>query len=589
MSLGTDLSKITGGIGNTTQFIFKEQPAFKNYGGIKATPIIIASNGNASGGDFPKFQGVPSAVDLALAGTLIDPGLFTGTRTRSKGYPGVLRGQGGVVLGGSPLLVPSIFRLLLQDKNPSYHILGGTGITLPAEKTVVDAQALPGITAKTVAEDLADTTNPVRLTVTLKDGTASTVDVVDAQDLDTDGSLTVADDLSDYDVPFTLTVTPTSAATLSDTTVDATIEITGTDAQGRVQVVRLAFPNASKTTAQTTTKKFLEVTDVSVAGWGAGKVTVSAALVAAVTLGDDIEFARVRIKGTDHQGNSFAENFTFTDDNKATAQTSKRYFATVTEVTGSGWAGGEIDIKGRDKACRVTTKPQDEEIVIFWNGEINRGLIPEVIYDMLIQQLTIQISREEVMRYACVFVFRDSAHQVNFAGDTGETARKTDASGLDFPVDDFFIGYQAEITIDGIRLAITEATLTINQQYAPSNVISGEPTDEAVPTGGTRLVGLTGNVKYATQNDFNENFRENIEFNNIQIRFFNKLKGGFYSQLRIRGARGELNQNPVPTYTDAGEILQPFELNLLPSQIGALDDIVAIVDVPEYQRGRIYA
>ena len=589
MSLGTDLSKITGGIGNTTQFIFKEQPAFKNYGGIKATPIIIASNGNASGGDFPKFQGVPSAVDLALAGTLIDPGLFTGTRTRSKGYPGVLRGQGGVVLGGSPLLVPSIFRLLLQDKNPSYHILGGTGITLPAEKTVVDAQALPGITAKTVAEDLADTTNPVRLTVTLKDGTASTVDVVDAQDLDTDGSLTVADDLSDYDVPFTLTVTPTSAATLADTTVDATIEITGTDAQGRVQVVSLAFPNASKTTAQTTTKKFLEVTDVSVAGWGAGKVTVSAALVAAVTLGDDIEFARVRIKGTDHQGNSFAENFTFTDDNKATAQTSKRYFATVTEVTGSGWAGGAIDIKGRDKACRVTTKPQDEEIVIFWNGEINRGLIPEVIYDMLIQQLTIQISREEVMRYACVFVFRDSAHQVNFAGDTGETARKTDASGLDFPVDDFFIGYQAEITIDGIRLAITEATLTINQQYAPSNVISGEPTDEAVPTGGTRLVGLTGNVKYATQNDFNENFRENIEFNNIQIRFFNKLKGGFYSQLRIRGARGELNQNPVPTYTDAGEILQPFELNLLPSQIGALDDIVAIVDVPEYQRGRIYA
>ena len=154
MSFGTDLSKITGGIGNTTQFIFKEQPAFKNYGGIKATPIIVASNGNTSGGDFPKFQGVPSAVDLALAGTLIDPGLFTGTRTRSKGYPGVLRGQGGVVLGGSPLIAPSIFRLLLQDKNPSYHILGGSGVTIPAEKTVVDAQALPGSTPKTVAEDL---------------------------------------------------------------------------------------------------------------------------------------------------------------------------------------------------------------------------------------------------------------------------------------------------------------------------------------------------------------------------------------------------------------------------------------------------
>ena len=120
-------------------------------------------------------------------------------------------------------------------------------------------------------------------------------------------------------------------------------------------------------------------------------------------------------------------------------------------------------------------------------------------------------------------------------------------------------------------------------------MISGEPTDEEVHTGGTRLVGLTGNVLYATQNDFNENFRENIPFDNIQIRFFNKLKGGFPAQLRIRAASGELNQNPVPTYTDGGALLQPFELNLLPSQIGALDDIVAIVDVPEYQRGRIYA
>ena len=221
MSLGTDLSEVKGGIGNTTQFIFKEQPGFKNYGGIKATPIIIASNGNASGGDFPKFQGVPSGVDLALAGALIDPAVFTGTRTRSKGYPGVLRGQGGVVLGGSPLIAPSIFRLLLQDKNPSYHILGGTGVTIPAEKTVVDGQALPGTTPKTVAEDLASTTNPVRLTVTLKAGTASTVDVVDAQDLSGDGSKTIASDLSDYDVPFTLTVTPNNSAALSDTAVDA--------------------------------------------------------------------------------------------------------------------------------------------------------------------------------------------------------------------------------------------------------------------------------------------------------------------------------------------------------------------------------
>ena len=243
--------------------------------------------------------------------------------------------------------------------------------------------------------------------------------VVDAQDLDTDGSITVAEDLSDYDVPFALTVTPTSAATLADTGVDATIVITGTDAQGRVQVDTLTFPNASKTDPQTTSKKFMQITDVSVAGWGAGKVTIAVSLVAAVTLGDGIEFGRIRIQGKDGHGNGIADNLVFTDENKSDAQTTTRYFAEVTKVTSSGWAGGVFDVKGRDKAARVTIKPQDEEIVILWNGEVTRGIIPEVMDDMLMSQLTIAISREEVMRYACVFTFRDSVHQMNFGGDTG--------------------------------------------------------------------------------------------------------------------------------------------------------------------------
>ena len=191
-----DLKDITPNIGNTTQFIFKEQPGFQDYGGLNVSPIVVANNGNTSGGDFPKVQGVPSAVDLALLGNLIDPNVFTGTRTRADGYPGILRGEGGVVFGGSPQLAYSIFRMLLQDKNPSYHVLGGTGMTIPAEKTVVATQALPGTTEKTVAEDLADTKNPVRLTVTPKAGTASTVDVVDAQNLAGATPKTVADDLS---------------------------------------------------------------------------------------------------------------------------------------------------------------------------------------------------------------------------------------------------------------------------------------------------------------------------------------------------------------------------------------------------------
>ena len=48
----------------------------------------------------------------------------------------------------------------------------------------------------------------------------------------------------------------------------------------------------------------------------------------------------------------------------------------------------------------------DDRTIKLWNGEIARGLIPEVIYDMLMSQLTIAISREEVMWYQVVFTFR---------------------------------------------------------------------------------------------------------------------------------------------------------------------------------------
>ena len=528
-------------------------------------------------------------MDLALLGSLIDTGVFTGTRARAEGYPGILRGEGGVVIGGSPQLAYSILRMLLQDKNPSYHVLGGTGVTIPAEKTVVDTQALSGITAKMVAEDLATTKNPIRLTVTPKPGTADTVKVVDAEDLAGDGTKVVDNNLSDYDTPFTLQVAPSNAGALSDDAVPATIVIQGTNTRGRMQTDTLEFPDGSKTTEQTTSKAFMQVTEASATGWSAGTVTISVKLVAAVTLGRDVEFSKVRIAGTDWAGRTFGETLTFTEENKSVAQTTKRYFQTVTGATSSGWAGGAMDIKGRDKAVRVTIKPQDEKIVCYWLGELTRGLIPEVIYNMLMSQLTIQISREEVMRYACVFNFTDSDHQTNLAGDTGAMARKSDASALEFPVDDFFIGYQAEVTIDGVRLAMREATAVINQQYTPSDVLSGEPTDESPPIGGTRLVTLAGNVRYATENDYNTNFRENVKFNNVQVRFFNKLKGGFPAQFRLRGGRGELSANPVATFSDAGEILQPIALNLLPTKIGALDDIIAMLDIPELSRGRIFA
>ena len=98
-----------------------------------------------------------------------------------------------------------------------------------------------------------------------------------------------------------------------------------------------------------------------------------------------LSMAEIRIQGRDAHGNGIADNLVFTEENKSDAQTTTRYFAEVTKVTSSGWAGGAFDVKGRDKAARVTIKPQDEEIVCLWNGEVTRGIIPEVMDDMLME------------------------------------------------------------------------------------------------------------------------------------------------------------------------------------------------------------
>ena len=460
MALDKGYDEITTGVSSTTQFVFSEQPQFKDDTPHILTPIVVAANGDVSGGHFPKFQGVPSAVDLALAGALIDPGVFTGVRTRTEGYPGQLRGQGGVVLGGSVRIAPSLLRMLLQDRNPSYHILGGSGKTLPSEVTVVDSQALPSTAEKTIADTLASTVNPVRLTVTPKAAaSAITINVVEDQALSGSSAKTIANNLNGYDTAFALRValqtSPTPAFTnqtivvnsadvtttiavadnlsslsnalqlefalsgtpsltnantpgtltltytvdggaaqtetltfantelttaqrfdlpanatissivaagFSDGDLDAvayqpgTIRIQGTDPQGRLQTETLTFIPSILSTAQTTAKRFLKVTEVTATHWTAGEVDITVTLPTAVTLGPDSDFGIVRIEGTDHAGNTIADRAVFSDDNKTVAQTIDRHFATITKVTSSNFTGGAVDIKAQDKAVRVTSR-----------------------------------------------------------------------------------------------------------------------------------------------------------------------------------------------------------------------------------------
>lgn len=594
MGVNVDLSQAQGSTGNQSQLVLGEKEHFKSRRLVDVSaPIQVAEDGTVTGGDFPKFQPSVSAVDLQFLATLIESGVFTGSRARAAGYPGQLRGSGGFVAGSSPLVAPLLIRALMQDKNPSYHILGKTGKTFPSVVTVVDGQALAGKTSKTIADDLTGTTNVVQLKVTPKKGTESTVNVVDAQNLDTDTSVTIVNNLSEYGVPLALTVTPNSSADLDEATTPAEIIIKGLNANGNLQTLTLEFPDGSKTDAQSPTERFIEITDVRAIGWSAGTFSITVTLAADVTLGEGIEAGAIRIEGTGNNDEELGETLYYYPDDidkegNVTAKMTDNYYKEITDATPSGWAGGVFDITAQDKAVRIYIEAQDQEPAVFLHGEVSRGIIPAVIDDMLIRQLVMNLSPEEIVRFAIQTIYRLELEQQNLAGEKGESARKTDISALESPSEDFFIGFQGLLIIDGVKAPAKNVTLTVDQQWQHVGGLSGEQTDESLPIAVTRLVGLTGDFVYATQNNINSDFINNRKFKNLEVRLFNKLDGGFPAMIRVIMAKGQLNANPVPTYSSPEELTQPFEINILPTQVGASDDIRWILDVPEYHQGRIY-
>ena len=589
MGFESDIREAIGSTGNQTQILLGEKDRFKGRRLIDvSSPIVVADDGSVSGGDFPKFQPILSGVDLAFLSTLINSGVFTGSRARAASYPGQFRGSGGFVAGSSPLVTPFLVRALMQDKNPSYHILGGEGTTLPSRVTVVDGQGLAGKTAKTIADNLDETKNVVQLTVKPKTRTESTVNVVDSENLKTNGAIGIDDDLSGYDVPFALTVTPNNAADLTASTTPAEISIRGINTNGDMETLTLSFPDSAKTTAQTTTVKFTQIIEITTTGWSAGTFGITVTIAADVTLGDGVESGSIRIEGIGNNDEELGETLYYYAENLASALTTDDYFKKVTSVTSSGFAGGAFDITARDKAVRVTIVAQDQEPAVYLQGELARGTTPAVIDDMLISQLILNLSPEEIVRYAIQTIYRLELDQQNLAGEKGGTVEKTDASALEFPSEDFFIGFQGVLIIDGVTVPAKTVTLTVNQQWQNVGGLSGEQTDEAQPIAITRLTSLTGDFLYSKTNNINRDYIRNKKFKNLELRLRNKLDGAFPAQIRVLMAKGELAANPVPTFSDPGEITQGFEINCLPTRIGASDDIKWIIDVPEYHRGRIY-
>lgn len=151
-----------------------------------------------------------------------------------------------------------LIQALLNDPNP-------VSVAIPSKTLVAAATDLSDIVAATYFSDTTDVS----------------VTVVDGENLmgAANANKAIAENLGAYPDELTLTVTPDRSADLTNSSTDATIVITYTDADGETQMLTLTFADAVKTTAQQASLPAgATLTRVRSTGWSAGTFSITAAI-----------------------------------------------------------------------------------------------------------------------------------------------------------------------------------------------------------------------------------------------------------------------------------------------------------------------
>ena len=288
------------------------------------------------------------------------------------------------------------------------------------------------------------------------------------------------------------------------------------------------------------------------------QLTVTPSATASVEAG---KRALITIVGTDHFDSPLTETLAFTSTSANNAATTRLWFKTVTRISSQGWeaaSGRTYGVSAEDKSVEVIFIPQDDELVAFWTAEVTKGITPNVYNGLCMQSATIEITRDALVAFDCTFLGRRGKLYTNLAGDTGANARRTDSSGLQSASADVFGGWQALMTAENndIEIALQEATLTINQELAYTNVL-GSQFQASPPARDTkRLVEIEATVVYSPQNNYSQYFESNQTIPNVKLTFNQTGLGAYPYQFAIEMDECQLTADPDPAVADTGTITQ---------------------------------
>ena len=299
-------------------------------------------------------------------------------------------------------------------------------------------------------------------------------------------------------------------------------------------------------------------------------------------------FGKVTITGTDHGGEVLEDVLSWTASTLTeTTKETEYYFASVTSVVASGFSAGAVALTARDEAVEITFRSNDEVIRRLLQFEIVKGIVPNMYWDCVINELTVDIpDRETALRAAMTFLGGRVSLRQNIAGTKGSAARKTELpSTVPFASTDFLPSWGAEVEIDGVAFAITNASLTISQNLADSGVISKRRYNPTNPVRSKRSVVLSGEIVYSSEIDISSIFLNNLTVPNVRIVLNNELYGGFPVAPRVELPTGYFEGFGDPATGEDGLIGQSFSLRSFDNAIGGVpNDFYIVAQYAKYDR-----
>ena len=319
------------------------------------------------------------------------------------------------------------------------------------------------------------------------------------------------------------------------------------------------------------------------------RLTVTPSGTASVAAG---RRALITINGTDNWDKPLEEVLAFTSTTATTAATTKLWFKTVTQISSEGWeaaSGKTYGVTARDRSAEVIFTPQDDELVAFWTAEVVKGITPNLYDGLCMQSATIEITRDALVAFDCTFLGRRGRLYTNLAGDTGSTARRTDASGLETASPDVYGGWQAKLTAENsdIQIALQEMTLTINQELSYTNVL-GEQFQVSQPSrDAKRLLSMECTVVYSPENNYSTYFESNQVLPNVKLSFNQTGLGAYPYQFALECDEMQFTSDPDPAVSDPGTISQTLAMKAVRAP-GANNEYRIRTRYSDYDRVRVF-